>query len=255
MRRAAPSAGLSGEQRAAAGRGVKAMIPVGRPFLDFVLSGLADAGFREVGLVVGPLHGDLRDHYEGPRRPTRVSVSWAIQQEPLGTADAVLAAEGFAAGQPVVVVNGDNLYPSSALAALRALPRAGLVGFRRSTLIGSGDIPAERILDFALIETGRGGDLTRIVEKPSPADAEQFGTDPLVSMNAWLLPPTIYEACRAIQPSSRGELELQDAVRYAIEQRGERFRVLVSSEPVLDLSRPEDIPGVAARLRQIEPHL
>src|SRR5262249_52525973 len=118
--RAAASADLSPAQRAMAERGLKAMVPVGRPFLDYVLSGLADAGLHRVCLVIGPAHQEVRDYYTGPGRPVRVRLEFAEQLEPLGTADAVLAAEGFAGNAPVVVVNSDNLYPGSALQALRA---------------------------------------------------------------------------------------------------------------------------------------
>ena len=228
------------------------MIPVGRPFLDYVLSGLADAGVQRVCLVIGSTQELIRQHYEGPGTPSRVRLEFAVQPKPLGTADAVLAAEAFAAGEPVLVVNGDNLYPRSALCALRALPRAGLVGFRRSGLVRAGNIPPERIVAFALLEAGADGELTRIVEKPDLEEAASFGADPLVSMNAWLLPPSIYAACRAIRPSPRGELELVDAVRHAMERLGERFRVIASGEGVLDLSSPADIPEVAARLEQRE---
>jgi dTDP-glucose pyrophosphorylase len=71
-------------------------------------------------------------------------------------------------------------------------------------------------------------------------------------MNAWLLPPTIFAACRAITPSPRGELELQDAARFAMERLGERFQVIESGEGVLDLSAPGDIAGVTARLARVE---
>ena len=46
MQRADESARMSPEQRRVADSGVKAMIPIARPFLDYVLSALADAGFR-----------------------------------------------------------------------------------------------------------------------------------------------------------------------------------------------------------------
>jgi glucose-1-phosphate thymidylyltransferase len=252
MRATASGRGLTGAQEAMARRGIKGMIPVGRPFLDYVLSGLADAGVQRVCLVTGPGQPEMREYYEGAGRPSRVRLEFAVQARPFGTADAVLAAEPFAAAAPVLVVNADNLYPRSALRALRSLPRAGLVGFRRSGLVRAGNIPAERIAAFALVEAGTEGRLTRIVEKPDPKAAASFEADPLVSMNAWLLPPSIYTACRAITRSPRGELELQDAVRYASERLGERFQVVESTEGVLDLSRPEDIAEVTARLQQIE---
>ena len=252
MRAGAAATGLSGAQQEAARRGLKAMIPVGRPFLDYVLSGLADIGIGEICLVIGPAHDEIRAYYAGAGRPSRSRLEFAVQEQPLGTADAVLAAERFAADQPVLVLNGDNLYPASALDALRRLPRAGLAGFRSSTLLERGNIPAERIRAFALIAVGAGGELLRIVEKPDPDTAATFGPDPLVSMNAWLLPPTIFAACRAITPSSRGELELQDAVRFALERLGERFQVVESSEGVLDLSTPGDIAAVTTRLARLE---
>jgi dTDP-glucose pyrophosphorylase len=152
-----------------------------------------------------------------------------------------------------VVVNGDNLYPSEALSRLRQLPKAGLLGFHQSTLVREGNIPPGRINAYALIEA-RDGRLTRIVEKPTPAEAARFGADPLVSMNAWLLPPGIFPASRSIAPSSRGELELQSAVGYLVE-RGERFQVVATDEGVLDLSNPDDIPAVEARLAGVEVRL
>ena len=248
------AAGLSRSQRSVAERGIKGMIPfgAGRPFLDYALTGLADAGIRRVCLVIGPAHQEIRGYYDGPGKPSRLQLEWAVQARPRGTADALLAAEPFAAGDSVLVVNSDNLYPRAGLTALARVPRAGLLGFRRSTLLGAGNIRPERIAGFALLEAGAEGELTRIVEKPTLVEAATYEADPLVSMNAWLLPPTIYAASRAIGPSSRGELELVDAVRHAIAQFGERFQVIESSEGVLDLSSPQDIPEVAARLLRSE---
>ena len=62
MRREAEgtSAALSDEQRRAAAQGAKGMMPLGgRPFLDYVLSALADAGIGDVVLVVAPDHGQI----------------------------------------------------------------------------------------------------------------------------------------------------------------------------------------------------
>ena len=255
MRSAAPGVALAPEQEARAGQGQKGMIPVGRPFLDHVLSGLADAGYHRVCLVIGPEHGAVREYYSGAGRPARVEVEFAVQQHPRGTADAVLAAEAFASGQRFLAVNADNLYPRSALEALRRLDGPGLAGFRRSGLLRGGLIAAERILAFALIQTGPDGFLNRIVEKPDPATAAGFGPDPLVSMNAWVLPPSIFSSCRAIAPSPRGELELQDAVRHSMEHLGERYQVLRFDEPVVDLSSRADIPIVTSLLqgREVSP--
>src|SRR5688572_7796745 len=110
MRAPDPSAPLDADASAIADSGLKAMIPVGRPFLDYVLSALADAGFTDACLVIGPEHSAVREHYNGAAKPARIRVHFAVQEKPLGTADAVLAAEQFVGVDPFVVINSDNYY-------------------------------------------------------------------------------------------------------------------------------------------------
>ncbi|HEY5219078.1 MAG TPA: sugar phosphate nucleotidyltransferase [Gemmatimonadaceae bacterium] len=253
MRRAEPGAVMDDAQAAAAARGMKAMIPIGRPFLDYALSALADAGCTAACLVIGPEHTDIREYYNRPGATERITIAFAEQREPRGTADAMLAAERFAAGERVLMVNSDNYYPASALAALRAVPGSGLLGFEREALTRRGNIEAARVLKYALLALHADGSLAQIVEKPDAATAAALGTNTLVSMNAWVFGPAIYDACRRVAPSVRGELELQDAVRIAVGEMGERFDVVRVSEGVLDLSSRGDIASVRERLAGVEP--
>ena len=98
MRQQDPDAWLNPQQAEVAATGIKALIPIERPFLDYVLSALADAGYRRICLVVGPEHQELRRYYGEMLRYQRLELGFAIQVKPLGTADAVAAAEPFAAG-------------------------------------------------------------------------------------------------------------------------------------------------------------
>ncbi len=254
MRREAPGADLDADQADVAATGVKAMIPIGRPFLDYALSALADAGLTEVCLVIGPEHDVVREHY-ATTPLSRVSVSFAEQAKPLGTADAVLAAESFADGDRFVVLNSDNYYPASALRRLREAPGAALAGFDRAALVRGSNIEAARIAAYAVLDVDGSGALAEIVEKPDAATLERFGPEAPVSMNAWLFTSTIFEACRRTTPSARGELEIADAVRIARTELGERFEVVPVSEGVLDLSSRSDIAAVKERLADIDVRL
>ena len=62
-------------------------------------------------VVIGPEHDVVRRYYTSEVTLTRISVDFAVQAEPRGTADAVLAAEAWTEGEPFLVVNGDNYYP------------------------------------------------------------------------------------------------------------------------------------------------
>ncbi len=248
---------LSLEQAAMADRGVKGLMPLGsagRPFLDYVISGLADAGFDELCLVIGPEHEAVRTQYTVDTPPTRVRLAFAVQAEPRGTADAVSAARTFVGGECFLVINSDNYYPVDVMRALRLLGRPALPGFDRDGLIKEGNIDPERLARFALLRVTPEGELEGIVEKPDPATMRAFGPHALFSMNCWLFSPLIFDACAAVTPSVRGELELADAVQRAIAM-GERFRVLRFSRPVLDLTCRSDVADVARRLRDVDVRL
>lgn len=251
MRRAEEGVALDAGQEAVAATGVKAMLPFGRPFLDYVLSALADAGFGSVCLVVGPEHDVIRDYYTRTAPPRRVRVGFAIQAEPLGTADAVLSASEFIAEDEFVVMNSDNYYPVGALAALREMGEPGTVLFERDGLV-RGNVPAERVREYAVVAVGEDGYMTDIIEKPDEAALRAAGENPLISMNVWRLSPAFFEACRRVEISSRGERELPQAIRLAIRSLGLRLKVARSSEPVLDLSRRGDVTSIAEWLRGIK---
>lgn len=246
MRESDSEAPLAREQAAAADTGLKGMIPIGRPFLDYVLSALADAGFTEACLVIGPEHQQIRDHYD-ELAPSRISIAYAEQSLPLGTADAVLAAHAFAGDDPFVVINSDNYYPPAALQELHGLDQPAIVAFEQEALVREGNAPRERVSRFGALEVGPDGYLMRIVGDPERARATTGGKI-YASMNCWLFTREIFQACRDVTPSPRGELELTRAVQLAIDELGMRFRVLFSRRPVLDLSSRADIVKVAERL-------
>jgi dTDP-glucose pyrophosphorylase len=253
MRAADPGAVLTEPQRRAADAGLKAMIPIGaRPFLDYLLSAVADAGLRDVALVVAPDHDAVRRHYEADAPPSRVRISFLIQPEALGTANAVLAAEAWTDDEPFVVMNADNLYPVAVLRALAALDEPGLPAFRRDELVRTGNIREDQVQSFALVEVGADGHVTRIVEKPDPDMIAAAGPSAMVSMNCWRFDRRIFAACRDVPRSARGEFELPQAVMLAV-TRGVRFRAVPASGPVLDLSRRSDATEVARRLADAIP--
>jgi dTDP-glucose pyrophosphorylase len=245
MRRAdKPIAGLSAEQAKTAATGVKAMMPIGRPFLDYTLSALADAGFQKICLVIGPEHGNIREYYSSVL-PKRLTIEFAIQENPLGTADAVHAAEGFAADDLFLVINADNYYPAEVLQQMRELDGPGLAAFNRDALLALSNMEAERIRQFAIVEI-KDGHLAGIMEKPTEVPSSG---DIYVSMNCWAFNAAIFAACKRVKKSVRGELELTDAVQIAMNALGERFRVIPVSTGVLDLSSPHDISSVEIMLR------
>lgn len=257
--RADDGALLSEAQEDAAARGAKGLMPVaGRPFLDFLLHELADAGVTDIVFVVSPNDVLIRQRYDSDAPPTRLRVRYAVQHEPKGTAHALLAARDAvcaALGAPMdderhrhfLMCNADDLYPSEAIRALVDLDGPGLIAFDADALVAGGMIEPERIRAFALLNIAADGVLKDIVEKPAADHPLARADERWVSMNLWRFTETIFEDCAAVEPSPRGELELADAVRRAI-ARGERFTTIPQRVPVPGLTHRRDVTALDALL-------
>lgn len=233
---------LDAAQAAAADTGAKAMIPFGRPFLDHVLHSLAEAGIRDVGLVLGPEHEQIRAYYRG-LTTRRLAIDFVTQPQALGTADAVAWAESWTAEQPFLVLNADNLYPVDVLADLVGAGGPAAPGFDAASLA----LPPARLGAFALMERDAAGCLSSIVEKPGEAAVTARGAAALISMNVWRFDTRIFDVCRLVPLSARGERELPQAVGLAV-SRGLCIQILPARGPVVDLSSRSDIAAVARHL-------
>lgn len=246
MQRAEGGASLDEEQRRAADRGAKALVPFyGHAYLSYVLAGLAEGGITHVCVVV-PRDDDAITQYYANVSPQRLQLVFVRQNEPRGSAHALVAAQRHVGTEPFVLVNGDNVYPAAVIDQVRRLSGSGLAGFAQGALIDGG-IPAERLGAYALLEVDGSGCLQRIVEKPGADLVRERGKDALVSMTCWRFETSIFDACRSIGPSERGEYEIPDAVMLTV-NRGVCFRVVPVRAAVLDLTSRADVPVVAARL-------
>ena len=172
MRRTDGEAALDNKQAAVADTGVKALIPIDRPFLDYVLSAAADAGFRRVCLVIGPEHEAIRQLLRrGSRRPT-AELSLRL---PAGAARARPTPWPPPRRSPAAirssVINSDNYYPVEALRALREQSGCAVALFEREAMLAGSNMPEERIKRFAVAKIDGRGCLEQIIEKPDDSHA------------------------------------------------------------------------------------
>jgi dTDP-glucose pyrophosphorylase len=254
MQRESDGVDLGSGRAEIANRGLKALMPLnGRPFLDYVVDSLVRAELRSICFVVAPDADDMRRHAERIARAAGIRVECAVQDEPLGTADAVLAAEQFVEGESFVMCNGDNLYPDDALRELAESDdrQCRLAAFARDELVRHGNIAPERVRHFAVVTASDDGRLLAILEKPT--DPERFVKEGRLwlSMNLYRFTPDIFDACRRVVPDpERGELELTAAVAGMLGADPTCFRVLFCGGAVFDLTTRADVPAVEEALRE-----
>lgn len=244
MQKAHPSGGELGDEAARlADKGLKGLIPVaGRPFLDYVISSLLECGLRDICLVIPPDNPELQDYIRDTEERTGAHITWAVQEEPLGTAHALMCARDFAGSDPFVMCNCDNLYPREALFRLSAVADDGsyVVAFDRDALLEESNFGPERVRRFAVVVADEDDRLVEIVEKPGDPERYMHEGRLWVSMNLYRFGPDVFDACDRIEPDpERGELELTAAV--LLMAREQEVEVLFSSGAVIDMTGRADI--------------
>jgi glucose-1-phosphate thymidylyltransferase len=205
----------------------KQLVPVAnKPVLFYGLEAMAQAGIREVGIIIAPETGEEIRDAAGDGSAFGVAITYIEQDEPLGLAHAVLTAEPFLGTSPFVMYLGDNLLQGGIADLVQA--------FRTSepdALILLTPVNDPENYGVAELEDGR---VVRLREKP-PEPA----TD-LALVGVYMFTPLVHEAARAIEPSPRGELEITDAIQRLVDN-GRRVEPHIVNGWWKDTGRLEDM--------------
>jgi glucose-1-phosphate thymidylyltransferase len=181
------------------------LVPVAnKPVLFYGIEAMAEAGIEDVGVIIAPHTGSEIKAAAGDGSRFGVRLTYIVQEEPLGLAHAVLAAQPFLGDSPFVMYLGDNLLQGGI---------SGLVeDFRRNepnALILL--TPVSDPENYGVAEL-RGGQVVRLLEKPP-----QPQTD-LALVGVYMFTAAIHAAAQAISPSARGELEITEAIQHLVNQ-------------------------------------
>ena len=176
----------------------KVMLPVGnRPFMEHVISALADNGIRDLYIVVGYQKERVMDYFEDGL-DFGVKITYLEQNELLGTAHALRKAESYV-NEEFLVVNGDNLIDARAVKELISARGENVIlaALRRH----SGDY------GVLMVEQER---VKAIIEKPGrPCSG-------ILNTGAYKFSPAIFEDLRHTPISERGSYELTETISQMI---------------------------------------
>jgi glucose-1-phosphate thymidylyltransferase len=204
----------------------KQLIPVAnKPILFYGLEAVAEAGIREVVVIVGDTEEEIR-RAVGDGSTWGLQVSYVRQDAPLGLAHAVLAAREHLEGGPFLMYLGDNLVREGLGSFVRTFEE-----HRPDAQIFLVKVPDPERFGVAVVEADR---VVRLVEKP----AEHLSD--MAMSGVYLFTPAIFEAASAIRPSWRGELEITDAIQYLVDH-GYSVRAELITDWWKDTGKLEDL--------------
>jgi glucose-1-phosphate thymidylyltransferase len=191
----------------------KHLLPVGPlPMVYYPLKKLTGAGVQEIMLVSGTEHmGDFVELL-GSGRDHGCHLTYRVQDEAGGIAQALGLAERFCTGARCAVILGDNIFQDGLgpmLGEAKARPDSAWVAVKR--------VHDPKRYGVAELKDGR---ILSIEEKP-----ERPRSDFAVA-GIYLYPPDVFEVVKTLKPSRRGELEITDVNRHYLQQGRLGYSVL-----------------------------
>ena len=177
----------------------KHLLPVfDKPMIYYPIQCLVNAGITDILVVTG---GNYAGHFLqllrngsdfGLRR-----LGYAYQEGEGGIADALKLAEEFADGESICVVLGDNIIEGNIKKAADDFRAQG----------GGAKILLKEVHDperFGVATVDDAGKVLRIVEKPKQPETN------LAVIGIYMYDAEVFDICRTLKPSDRGELEITD---------------------------------------------
>jgi dTDP-glucose pyrophosphorylase len=183
----------------------------GKPILEHILSGLIDAGIREIFIVTGHKAAVVEDYFgDGGKFGVRIVCGRQFEQN--GTGKAPEVAKQFVGSDPFLLTYGDILVKPETYQHM--VWRFGEDKFSGLvTVTGSQDVTKGGLNFF----DGRFC-LTRVAEKPTAAQIEEFRRDGWLKPGAtawynagiYIFRPVVFDFTARLEKSPRGEYELTD---------------------------------------------
>jgi glucose-1-phosphate thymidylyltransferase len=218
----------------------KQLLPVyDKPMIYYPLTTLMLAGINEILIITTPHDQAAFMKLLGDGSQWGISLTFAIQPEPKGLAEAFIIGEDFIQGGHSALILGDNIFYGQGLG--RTLQR---METKRGATVFAYQVSNPQ--DYGVVEFDPDGRVLSIEEKPK-APKSQFALPGL-----YFFDHQASELSKKLVPSARGELEITDLLKAYLEIDQLVVERLERGTAWLDTGTPESLSAASEFVRIVQ---